>query len=128
MNKILTIIFLSIILMMSGCTTYNKVDKWVNTKLIDNNSPVNWHSQAGIYASNYPYCTKNEKALMLANDMKEANVSFRLIRKYYKAEVIYIEMDRARVWPPLYRDDEIIKEYEKLEIIDEKIEYNVSKD
>ncbi len=122
MNKYHIVIFLSIILTLSGCaTTYDNVNKWIDTKLFDNTEYVNWHVRADFLLSNYPNCTYNEKALMLANDMKKAKESFQIIRKYYKNEVIYIYSDGIRIWPP-YKSIDIIEEYEKLEIIDRKME------
>lgn len=121
MNKILIAIFLSIILILSGCATYDGVDEWNNTKPFNNSKNTNWHIRAAFLLSNYPDCTYNRKALILANDMKEAKESFQVIRKYYKSEVIYIFSDGIRIWPP-YRSKDIMEEYKKLEIIDEKME------
>ena len=127
MNKILTVIFLSAILILPGCATYDNIDEWVNTKLFDNSEVVNWHIRADYLLSNYPDCTYNEKALILANDMKEAKESFQVIRKYYQTEIIYIMSDGIIIWPP-YRDKDMIEKYEKLEIIDETMEFYTKND
>ena len=110
MKKILVALLL--IFLLSGCVTY---EDWVRERLDED---VNWHVRADFLSSHYPDCTDNEKALILSNQIKEHNESFRLIRRYYKTEIIYIEIEGQRIWP-LYRYGDI---YRGLEMIDEEVE------
>ena len=122
MKRILIAIFLlTVLILLSGCSTYENIETYMNTKVFNNPKEVNWHIRADFMTSHYPNCTQNDKALILVRQMKEAKENFTIVRKYYKTEVIYIITDGTRIWP-CYRDDDLVEKYEKLEIIDEKIE------
>ena len=60
-----------------------------------------WQDQASFYESNFPYCTKNEKAMMLYKAMTDAGDKDGILleKKEYKVEEIIIYKAGTKVWP-----------------------------
>lgn len=93
------LIFLSFIfgiLLTNGCaTTENFYEGY--KKVVD--PPIDWKQQAEFYRDNYPGCTSNEKARMLADSMSSNKQQFNIDKKVYRVEVLHLYIDGRKIWP-----------------------------
>ncbi len=86
----------------------------------------NWKAIARFYSSNYPGLTSNQKAKMLAEDMKDAGETFEIVKTCYRIELLYIYQQGVRIWPPY---DFMLEKYKELDYLGKKmIEYKGGKD
>lgn len=115
MHKIILIILITMLL--TGCATYDNMEQYVNTEVLNNTYDTNWHVYADYVNSHYLESTRNEKALILANSIKDTNDRCTIERRYYRTEIIYIIHDGIRIWP-CFRDEDLIKEYDKFELLE----------
>lgn len=95
--KKLILIIITFAFLISGCagTMYNFKEEYDRVT----NPSTDWNQQAELYAATYPDCTDNQKALMLANDMKREGENVYLNHKIYRIKVIYVYKNGKQVWP-----------------------------
>jgi len=85
LGSIVLLVFL--LLCISGCDT-------------DPVFAASWDEMVGFYESNYPDCTPNQKALMLAETMEKEGQKGTVVRKKYEVEIIYVYDGRGtQQWP-----------------------------
>jgi len=87
--SIISIAFIAfaIAVILSGCAIISE-DQWTKYR-------VDMYKQKSVY----PKCSSNEKALILAKEMKNDRNPVSIVRKYYKVEVIYLYQDGRQIWP-----------------------------
>ena len=96
MKKLFTMTLICVT-MFCGCAT----EKYTQPSNNATSRPTrtDWEQQAEFYGSNYPDCSRNEKAQLLMDSMTYEKESFTTTTKEYKVSIIYVYWDGKQIWP-----------------------------
>ena len=106
-NKLKKYLLILLLPLLFGCASQMYTFKEGYNRAV--NPPTDWNQQAELYTETYPDCSNNQKALMLAADMRREGCSIYTSHKTHKIHVIYIYQDGKQIWPVKRHNTKLLK-------------------